>query len=312
MVLAKRVAKEGEKEAIQKVITLIDEMVATLKEEEESDLSIKEKCEEDRAEDARKVATTARSMDEMSDEISKLMSEIEELKAEIEEKKEAIKALEEELKEATRIREDEKAAWEIADKEDEEAIDTVASATEVLESFYASKLIQLRVHKKGQDPPLAEQIKAGAAPPPPPPTWTEGETDVKSASEGNGIISILGLVKEDITKDKADAKAAEEKAQEAYDKFKEDAEASITTLQEDISTLEGEIGEKEEAIGEKEQERLTAKGELGTVMKKIKEAEPGCDFATVHYAKRVEMRQIEIDGLEKAKAILEGAEFPSA
>merc|ERR1740138_1161552 len=108
-------------------------MIETLKEEESSDLKVKEKCEEERAEDTRKAIETAREIDEKTDEIAKLLSEIEELKVQIEEKQEAIKKLEEELEEATRIREDENAAWQVSDKEDEQAIDTVAAATEVLE-----------------------------------------------------------------------------------------------------------------------------------------------------------------------------------
>merc|ERR1719311_427612 len=97
-----------------------------------------------------------------------------------------------------------------------------------------------------------------------------------------------------------------------YQEFKEETESAIATLEEDISTLEGEIGEKEGEVTTLKEERLTAKGEVDVVLKKIKEAEPGCNFATINFNTRVKMRQIEVDGLEKAKAILEGAEFPSA
>merc|ERR1740121_966197 len=280
-------------------------MITTLGEEEAADLKVKEECEADRMEDTRKSAVTSRTMDELSDEISTLESEIEELKVQIEEKEKAIKKIEEELEEAKRIREDEKAAWEVSDKEDTEAVETVAAATEVLEKFYAG--LQLQKHSK-KDVPLAEQIKAGGAPPPPPPTWTEG-SEVTSTESGTGIIAILTLLKEDIEKDQAKAKAAEEEAQAAYDKFKEEGEAEIASLQEAITELEGQVSEKETTIEEKTEERLTAKGELEAILEKIKAAEPGCNFATVNFAKRVANRQIEVDGLKKAKAILEGADF---
>jgi hypothetical protein len=51
------------------------------------------------------------------------------------------------------------------------------------------------------------------------------------------------------------------------------------------------------------------KGEWDEVMKTMKDISPNCEYYAVNYKMRVSNRQIELDGLEKAKAILSGGSF---
>jgi hypothetical protein len=283
------------------VIDVIDKMVATLKEEEGTDLERKETCEKNRAEDTRSAILEARGMDESTELIYKLMAEIAELKVQIEEKEEQKKKIAEELAEATRIREDEHAAWELTDKDDTDAATTVKAAEDVLTQFYQENNLMLVQNKK------QPVIEAGAAPPPPPSTWDApygGKTE-----QGSGIIAILAMLHEDILQDQTKAKQAEEKAQEEFDLFKKESEAAMEKLSEEIETLEGTVASKEEEIEQETELRLSAKKELFSVMTTIKDAEPGCDYFCINYPLRLKNRQIEIDGLRKAKAILEGAAF---
>merc|ERR1719428_2239965 len=90
---------------------------------------------------------------------------------------------------------------------------------------------------------------------------------------------------------------------------KKKSEQQISDLKADISELEGNQGKKENTISENTESRTTASGELNAVMKTISDERPGCDFFEVNYPNRLKNRQIEIDGLVKAKAILQGAEF---
>lgn len=284
------------------VIKAIDDMVALLKDEENTDLERKETCEKNRAEDTRQAILKARAMDESSELISKLMSEIAALQAEIEETEATIAKTEEDLAKATRIREDEHTAWEASDKDDTDAAATVKSATEVLSEFYTqNNLMLVQKHKK------QPTIEAGKAPPPPPTTWDApygGKTE-----QSSGIIAILSMLEEDILSDKTKAKAAEDEAQTEFDAFKKETEAQIEALNEHVSTLSGTKAEKEEGKQQEISLRSATKAELVSVMQTIKDAEPGCDYFTINYPVRLQNRQIEIDGLRKAKAILEGATF---
>jgi hypothetical protein len=280
------------------VINAIDLMLSVLQREETKDLKNKEQCESDRALDTRSAASTSRQMDETIDAIRKLKAEIEETKADIAEKEAAIQKIQEQLKEATTNRNAEAADWKASDDDDKAAFATVESAKTVLSKFYSDNSLNFVQQPK---------IVAGEAPPPPPATWEEpygGKID-----GARGIISVLQLIMDDITKDIRIAKAAEDKAVAEYGTFTSDMEKQTQALSNSVTDLTGTKSDKEGSVSQKITALIGLKGNLGIVMQKIEDATPGCEFISVNYPMRVTNRQIEIDGLQKAKAILSGAEF---
>lgn len=284
------------------VIAAIDKMVETLEGEESTDLENKEECEKDRADDTRAAVKFGRTMDEQTDTITELQARIAEIVATIGENNKEIKSLTDELKSADTERQDAKLAWQSSDRDDEAAAALVIRAKDVLADFYKDNDLMLIQNK--MDP-----VVAGEAPPPPPTTWEDpygGKTE-----ESTGIVAILEMIHEDIQKDKAKAKSEEEKDQAVFDEFKTNTEAQIKSLGDANNGLEGEKGEKEEGVTDNKGNRLSQKGQLDAVLKKIADATPGCDYITLNHDVRLKNRQIEIDGLVKAKAILQGGEFPS-
>jgi len=266
-------------------------------------LEIKEKCEEDRMSDTRAAILASREIDEATDLVNKLTAKIEECQKKIEELVAAHKEAEEALAKATNMRNDEHAAWLITDKDDKEAAETVASAKEVLEGFYKDNFALV------QKQPVTG-MKAGEAPPPPPPTWEGGYGGKQGESQG--IVAIMEMVHEDIVKDRADAKADENKSQAEYDAFKQDTEDHMKALMSQKDATESEMGDAETKRTETKEMRTTKKGELDVILKKISDINPNCEYFEVNYVMRRNNRQIEIDGLQKAKAILEGGVFDAA
>ena len=49
---------------------------------------------------------------------------------------------------------------------------------------------------------------------------------------------------------------------------------------------------------------------LDNLLEKIEKINPNCEYYEVNYPMRTKNRQIEIDGLNKAKAILQGCTHP--
>merc|ERR1719329_2097082 len=72
---------------------------------------------------------------------------------------------------------------------------------------------------------------------------------------------------------------------------------------------EKDMGAAQTKRTDTEKQRRTQKGELNAVLDKIKDIDPNCEYYEVNYPMRRKNRQIEIDGLEKAKAILKGGKF---
>jgi len=286
------------------VIAAIDDMVTTLKGEEETDLENKETCEKDRADDTRTAIKAARTMDERSDTVDELTGDIAEIVKTIAENEAEIKSIQEELAKATTMRGDEHTEWEAADRDDGAAADLVMRAKDVLAGFYEENNLNLLQKAKKMDP-----VVAGEAPPPPPSTW-EAPYGGKTG-ESQGIVAILEMIHEDINKDKTKSKADEDKAEETFQAFKTNSETQIQALEDANSDLTDTKGQKEGDISTAKEQRGAKHDELNAVIAKINDATPSCVYTTINYPVRLKNRQVEIDGLEKAKAILQGGEFPS-
>jgi len=281
------------------VLSAIDTMLNLLQTEETSDLTKKETCESDRTKDTRDASLASRKIDEQTDAITALQAAIKELTANIESKEQEVAQIKKELAEAKKLRDEEHADYLVARKDDQDAKAVVLDATSVLETFYQSNNLML-----AQRQPAAV---AGEAPPPPPKTWDApygGRT-----GEATGIIAVLVMIKEDIEKDMATAQAGEDKALQLYTTTKAALEKDMSDLNSLIASLTITKGDKEAAVQSTKGERRLKKGSLDAVMGKIAAAEPGCNFFTVNFAVRSQNRQAEIDGLQKARAILAGAKF---
>jgi len=298
LALAADIANPSVKGQFGPVLKAVDKMIALLKDQEKKDLDIKQTCEEDRMKDTRTATEASRAIDDMTDKITRLVEEIKTLDEEIKSLLADHKQVTQELADATKIRENEHTAFLATDKDDKAAADTVRQAKDVLEKFYKdNKMVFVQ---KAHQP-------AGEAPPPPPPTWDAsygGKT-----GESQGIVAILGMVHADILKDIATAKAEEDASQKEYDTFKSESEQKLKDLMEEKNKKDGIQGGKEQDKTETQKERGTKKGALDAVLKKIKDVNPDCEYFEVNYPLRLKNRQIEIDGLHKAKAILEGGKF---
>jgi len=301
LAIAASLADPSVKTKFGPVLKAIDNMIGILKGNEKTDLETKQTCEEDRMADTRKAILAGRAIDDMTDAMTQLSKEIQTLADEIEKLLAEHKKVKEELDAATKIRNDQNAAWKKTDKDDEAAAETVASASKVLQKFYTDNNLVLA--QKGKQP----AVEAGEAPPPPPPTW-EGGYGGKTG-ESQGIVAILDMVHKDIVKDRTTAKEEEDASQKEYDEFKKESEDEMKELMGDKNEKDKIKGKKESELQGTKKSRATKKGELDGVLAKIEKINPNCEYFEVNYPLRLKNRQIELDGLEKAKAILKGGQF---
>merc|ERR1719440_2005943 len=278
-------------------------MIKQLKKEENQDLETKQTCEDDRMDNTRKAITNSREIDEKTDEITPLDAKIAECQKTIKDLEAAIKKTQDELKAATKVRKEENAEFKKTDADDKAAAETVANAKDALASFYKknglNKLMFVQQPVSG--------MKAGEAPPPPPPTF-EGGYGGKTG-ESQGIIAIMDMVREDILKDRADAKADEDASQKEFDAFKKDSNEHIKELQGQKRQTNKDMGRAESKRSSTKWQRTTQKGKLNGILNKIQDINPNCEYYEVNYPMRRKNRQIDMDGLEKAKAILQGGSF---
>jgi chromosome segregation ATPase len=302
-------AMDAMNDPFKEVIESIDQMLDDLRKEEEEDLEKKEYCEKERSEKTQIARMTSKEIDVNSETIDRLTSEIAAANKAIEEIDDQVEELKHEVKDAKEQREKETPRY-LADKADDStAITLIETAVGALEKYYtfaqtdAVSFAQTKA-KVRQEP----FVEAGEAPTPPPEIF-EADSYKKAEGESEGILNILSLIKADIEADIEKADSEEAAAQAAFETFESEVNESIGKLESTKSDLEGEISSKEEAMATEKTERSTNQDNLDTTLDFLREIAPGCDFIAINFDTRMTNRQLEVDGLNQAKSVIQGADF---
>jgi len=322
-------ALKGKKVGFEKVIKMIDDMVATLKNEQSDDDSKKEYCsvQMDSLDDKKKslersVSDEEAAMEDADAGLATTRDEIEALGA-------GIKALDKAVGEATEQRQKENAEYKSLFASDSAAKELLNFAKNRLNKFYNKALYKaapkrelseedrIAVNMGGTMAPTAapggiagtgvtvmSQLKGAPAPPP----ETFGAYSKKSG-ESTGVIAMIDLLVKDLDKEMTEAKTQEKDSQADYETAMSDSASKrahdSTSLTEKTATkadLEGDLQAHTEAHG-------AASKELIATHEVISSLHAECDWLLQYFDVRKEARAGEVDSLGKAKAILSGADF---
>merc|ERR1719311_1341440 len=239
-------ALQGRKVDFSKVIGMIDEMVSTLKAEQQDDDDKKEYCETqfDLADDKKKslereISNLEKAIEKENEGIKALSEEIKALEA-------GIKALDKSVAEATEQRKEENADYTELMASDGAAKEILGFAKNRLNKFYNPKLYKAPPKRQLSDADRATLAAGGtlaptaapggiagtgvtvladvsahkAAPPPPPETAAAFS---KKSEESNGVIAMIDLMIKDLTKEMTEAETTEKLAQEDYEQAMKDS-----------------------------------------------------------------------------------------
>mmetsp|Transcript_50371 Transcript_50371/g.107905 ORF Transcript_50371/g.107905 Transcript_50371/m.107905 type:complete len:732 (-) Transcript_50371:50-2245(-) len=331
-------ALRGKKVGFEKVVTMIDDMAAALKQEQTDDDNKKDYCgkELDLTEDAKKghersVAEAEAAIASAKDSLATLAEEMKALET-------GIKALDKSVAEATEQRKAEHAEFTELMASDSTAKELIAFAKNRLNKFYNPKLYvpppkrelseedRIVVNMGGEAPPTEapggiagtgigafvqissrRQLLAGQVAPPPPPE-TFGAYATKS-QESTGVIAMMDLLVKDLDKEMTEAETSEKDAQADYEiAMKDSAEkrASDSKALGDKGTAKAD---GEAALESHKESKASASKELMSTMQVIQSLHTDCDWLIEHFDVRKEARSSEIESLGQAKAVLSGADY---
>jgi len=299
-------ALQGNSQGFEKVIKMIDDMVANLKTEQADDEAKKEYCDKefDTSEDKKKeldlkVSDSATAIEELEGSIATLTEEIAALKA-------GIKALDKAVAEATEIRKEENADYKELKQSDTAAKEILAMAKNRLNKFYNPKLYK--------PPPVEEptfvQISAHSsnkgAPPPPPETFGPYS---KKTEESTGVIAMIDLLVADLDKELQEAAVMEEDSQKEYEEMMAESATKRADDSKGMSDKTALKASEEEALMAEEETKASTEKELMETLEYIHALHGECDWLLKYFDARSEARAGEIDALGKAKAVLSGADY---
>jgi predicted nucleic acid-binding Zn-ribbon protein len=296
-------ALRGEKFGFEKVITMIDNMVKTLKQEQIEDDNKKGYCnaEMDSSDDQRKsfehdVSDLDASIAEINQQISTLVDEINAVTDELE-------ALGKSVAEAREQREKEHSAFVDLMSSNTKAKKLIEFAINRLQKFYNPKLHILEQTE-------LQQIKSNdrsvdALPPPPASVGPYS----KKGQESNGVVSMMKLLINDLDKEMTEAETEEKDAQSDFEGAMQDASQKQTLDAKALEDKKGSKADLEAFLTDQQSSRLSAVKQLAATNKMIASLHAECDWLVKNFDVRKEARASESEALNNAKSVLSGADY---
>lgn len=326
-------AIRGKKIGLEGVITMIDEMAATLKTEQADDDKKKAYCakEFDSADDKKK--SFERSIKDLETAIADAKDGIGATKDDIEALTAGIKALDKSVASATSQRKEENTEFTSLMASDTAAKEILGFAKNRLNKFYNPKLYKAPAKRELSDEDRATLAAGGTLAPteapgglagtgvtvladvsvhsqakPPPPPEAPGAYKKKSGESG-GVIAMIDLLVKDLDKEMTVAKAEEKDAQADYEQMMKDSADKRAEDSKSLGDKEAALADLQAALEKDTESKTSDTKELGATLQYIQSLHNECDWLLQYFDVRKEARTSEIDALGKAKAVLSGADF---
>lgn len=299
-----------------KILKMVDDMVALLKQEANDDLASRDQCTSD-------LNHYEAEQKEVEHSIAGEQAKVEEQSAVIAQKAEQMKKSTDEIaaskiamQESTEQRKQDNADFIVAIDLNKQAVELITKAKNKLNSYYNPQLVP---KEKEAELTREEELEQGARsvlvqtgdkklPGDVPETWDAGERKNKG-QKGSSVLALMDMLANDLNKDTQALEHDEKTAQENYEKLSSDlasqvAEATSTFNQAKESKAAAEDTKQtaESTLSMKEEEHAD-------VVQTLKDLHAQCDFIIGAFEERKAARENEIAGLGKAKAILSGAKF---
>jgi len=321
-------ALNGKQQGFEKVIAMIDELVANLKKEQVDDDSKKEYCEAefDKSDDKKKqlensISDSEAAIADMEGAIATLKDEIAALTA-------GIAALDKSVAEATELRKTEHSDYETLMTDDTNAKEVLLWAKNRLNKFYNPKLYKAPPKRELTDEEGVTVSMGGTLAPtpapggiantgigafaqrvaPPPPPETFGPYTKKGESS-TGVIAMIDLLVADLDKEMQEAKVMETDSQKEYEEMMADSAAKRAQDSKSLTDKNADKAATEEALQAEEDSKAATTKELGMTLDYIGSLHSECDWLLKYYDVRKAARTSEIEALGKASAVLSGADY---
>jgi len=313
----------GKKAGSDKVVKLIDDLTAALEKEGQDDADKKEYCAKqfDEADDNKKVLETEDADHEST--IADLESVPAQLTEEIDVLGDGIRELDKSVAEATAQRKEEADAYPPLMSTDATAKELLLFAKNRLNKFYNPKQYKAP-NDELSDEDRATLAAGGTLAPteaggiagtgigfaqqlPPPPAAIEAYS--KKSEQSNGVIGLINLLVKGLDKEMLEAEATEKNAQEDYENFVQDAAAKRNKDGQALSDKEGALADTKVRLSEARDAKAASERTLMAAEQYISNLHAECDWLIKYFDLRMEARNGEIEAMQKAKAILKGADY---
>jgi len=274
-------ARQMAAKPFEKVINMIEALLAKLKEEAAAEAEHKAWCDKELKRNKQKRDKKAMEAEKLTASIAEAEASIASMAKEIAELSNEQAELTAALKEATALRTKEKAENEETIKDAKAGQEAVGSALSVLQKFYGGggALIQQR------QVPEMEEYKG-------------------MSGSKKGVVGMLEVIQSDFARLAADTMASEEQAAREYNEFAAETKTATEEKHKAEVKLKLQKDQAEFELGRMKESLADVEAELQKANEYFSYLKPTCLEVHVSFEERVQRRQEEISALKEAYRIL--------
>jgi hypothetical protein len=286
-------ASSVELDAFTKVKAMIDKMVATLKTQQADEVKKNDWCKSELQENEMTTMKTKDLKADLEAKSEQLEVTIKALSEEIEKAHMDIQQLQVDLQRASENRKQENMDFQKVVADQTVTAEILAKALDKLATFYdEAAFAQTHKHAstqgKKQTPPVPQM-------------------EYKKSSGASGVMSMIEKLIYDTKDITAESKKAESEAQAAYETLIADTNASIEGLTKAITSKTKAKAQAKKDLSLTEGDLADAVEELENLGKTNADLHGECDYVIKNFNIRQQSRAEEIEALQQAKQILNGA-----
>jgi len=284
-----------ELDAFEKVKKAIDDMIVMLKRQTEDEVKKHDWC---KAEFKENEMTTLKTDDRKADleaKIAELESAIKALEADIVKATQEIEEAQVALQSASLTRKDENLGYQKVVADQTVVIDVLKKAAKRMAKYYESESLLQR--NKGTEDPAPGSVAPVA------------QMEYKPSSGAAGVMQMLEKLILEAKELMAESKSSEGEAQKAY-------EETIASTNAQIADLQTLVTVKSKAKAKATKDRIQAEEDLTATVLELEglgkykaDLHAECDFLLHNFDTRQESRGAEVEALQQAKQILNGAQL---
>uniref|UniRef100_A0A7S3WU82 Uncharacterized protein n=1 Tax=Strombidinopsis acuminata TaxID=141414 RepID=A0A7S3WU82_9SPIT len=317
---------------VSKVITLLKDMMKQLEKEAEEDEEIYDKmacwCETNDKEKTKSIADAEAHIEDLTTKIEELTASSARLNTEIKNLEKEVAANQESLDKATAIRQKQLAEFNAEEKDLLESVSALKAAITVLSKHHggASLLQMPRAHALSVAATLQHELqkhsallqgvlkrserRAAAAFIQSPQDYFDASPTFKQsyAPQSGEIFGILRQMKETFESNLSASQKEEMANQKAYEDLKAAKEEEIAAGQAQIDSKTGELADTDEKNAQAKEDIEDTKNSLSADEQFLMMLKEKCSMTDKEWEERQKTRQLEMEAVSKALAILSGDE----
>jgi predicted transcriptional regulator YheO len=286
-------ATSVELDAFTKVKAMIDKMVATLKQQNVDEVKKNDWCNAELQENEMTTMKTTDLKADLEAKAGELEATIKRLSEEIEKAHLDISNAHLQLQRASENRKKENLDFQKVVADQMVTAEILGKALDKLATFYdeaafaQTNKVSL-ANGKRQTPPVPQ-------------------AEYKKSSGSTGVMSMIEKLIYDTKDITAESKKSESEAQAAYEAFVADTNASVADLTKEITTKTKDKAGAKKDLSMTNSDHADAVAELEDLGKYNADLHGECDYVMKNFAIRQKSRSAEVEALQQAKQILNGA-----